>query len=282
MLFEVKGLTKDYGRFKLDNVSFSLDEGYIMGFIGRNGAGKTTTIKSMLDLVRRDGGEVFFEGKDFFENETESKRHLGVVFGEFNCYMQSKLRDITEVTKRFYSEWDDIKYRDYLAEFELDDQKKVKELSAGMRVKYALALALSHNAKLLILDEPTSGLDPVSRDDLLNVFRSVVEDGTRSILFSTHIISDLEKCADYITYIKDGKVYESSDVESFRDGYRLISGDKDDLDRLKDHILGYKENAFGFTGLIKKEALPLFDGVKQAPADLESIMIYVEKEDKHE
>ncbi len=282
MLLEVNGLTKYYREFKLDNVAFSLDEGYIMGFIGRNGAGKSTTIKSMLNLVHRDGGSVYFEGKDFFQNETESKAHIGVVLGEFNCYNQSKLKDITAVTKRFYPEWDDNVYKSYLEKFSLDESKKVKELSAGMKVKYALTLALSHNAKLLILDEPTSGLDPVSRDDLLDVFRSIIEDGTRSILFSTHIISDLEKCADYITYIKNGKVYISQDVESFKDGFRLVSGEAEDLIKLKDHLIGYKEHAFGFTGLVKKEDLDFFEGLKQAPADLESIMIYVEQEEKHE
>lgn len=282
MLLEVKGLTKEYPGFKLDDVSFSLDEGYIMGFIGRNGAGKSTTIKSMLNLVHRDGGSVAVGGKDFFENEKELKRLLGVVLGEFNCYSQSRLKDITDVTKRFYPEWDDAVYRDYLDKFSLDEDKKVKELSAGMKVKYALSLALSHNAKLLILDEPTSGLDPVSRDDLLDVFRSIIEDGTRSILFSTHIISDLEKCADYITYIKNGRIYRTCDVESFRDGFRLVSGDKDDLIKLGDRLAGYKEHAFGFTGLVKKEDLPYFGTLKQAPADLESIMIYVEQEGKHE
>ena len=151
-----------------------------------------------------------------------------------------------------------------------------------MKVKYALALALSHNAKLLILDEPTSGLDPVSRDDLLDIFRTVIEDGTRSILFSTHIISDLEKCADYITYIKDGKILASTDVNSFRESFLLVSGERAQLAPLKDRLIGFKEHAFGFTGLIRREDASAFEACKTAPADLESIMIYTEQEENHE
>ena len=172
-LLDVRGLEKRYPTFTLDKVSFSLEPGYIMGFIGRNGAGKTTTMKAMLNLIHRDGGEVFINGKSFFENERACKADIGFVMGEFDCYKSSSLKKITDVTRRFYPEWDEEVYESYLRRFALEENKKVKELSAGMRVKYALSLALSHNAKLLILDEPTSGLDPVSRDDLLDVFRAV-------------------------------------------------------------------------------------------------------------
>ena len=166
-LLEVRELEKRYPTFTLDKVSFSLEPGYIMGFIGRNGAGKTTTMKAMLNLIHRDGGEVFVNGKSFFENERACKGEIGFVMGEFDCYRNATLKTITDVTRRFYPDWDETAYKKYLDRFALVEEKKVKELSAGMRVKYALALALSHNARLLILDEPTSGLDPVSRDDLL-------------------------------------------------------------------------------------------------------------------
>ena len=202
--------------------------------------------------------------------------------GEFDCYKSSTLKKITDVTRRFYPEWNEEVYESYLKRFALVETKKVKELSAGMRVKYALALALSHNARLLILDEPTSGLDPVSRDDLLDVFREVIEDGSRSILFSTHIISDLEKCADYITYIKGGKILASTDVISFRESYRLVSGDREHLEVRRPKLIGCKEHAFGFTGLIRSEDEGAFASCKIAPADLESIMIYTEQEDSHE
>ncbi len=279
---EVSGLTKRYESFLLDSVSFSLEPGYIMGFIGRNGAGKTTTMKAMLNLIHKDGGEVTVNGKSFTGNETACKKEIGFVMGEFDCYKKSSLRRITQVTKRFYEDWEEKAYRGYLERFSLDENKKISELSAGMRVKYALALALSHNAKLLILDEPTSGLDPVSRDDLLDVFRSVIEDGTRSILFSTHIISDLEKCADFITYIKDGKILASTDVEDFRHGYLLCSGERSQLEEKKPWLIGAKAHAFGFTGLCRAGDAARFTDCKTAPADLESIMIYTEQEGIHE
>lgn len=281
-LLEVNSLSKSYKDFSLKDVSFKLEPGYIMGFIGRNGAGKTTTIKSMLNLVSKDGGSVRMNGLEFNDNEVKCKEQLGYIIGEFDCYKHHRLKTIAKVTKRFYDDWDDSLYHSYLKRFSIDENKKVDELSAGMRVKFALALALSHNAELFIFDEPTSGLDPVSRDDLLNVFRSVVEDGKRSILFSTHIISDLEKCADFITYIKNGSLVLSTDVESFKQSFRLISGSKHELEGYRHMLLGYKENAFGFTGLIRAEDLENCPNTKNAPADLESIMIYYEKENNNE
>ena len=281
-ILEVRGLEKRYEKFTLDKVSFSLESGYIMGFIGRNGAGKSTTMKAMINLIGKDGGEVFIGGRPFLENETACKREIGFVLGEFDCYKKSTLKKIAAVTRRFYPEWDDEAYAGYLKRFDLDERKKIGELSAGMKVKFALALALSHKAKLLILDEPTSGLDPVSRDDLLDVFRGIIEDGEHSILFSTHIISDLEKCADYITYIKNGKILASSDVDSFRESYLLVSGEQEQFERLKGALVGFKKHAFGFTGLIRREDEDLFADCKKAPADLESIMIYTEQEDDHE
>ena len=279
-LLEVKGLCKSYDGFLLDHVSFSLGSGYIMGFIGRNGAGKTTTIKSMLNLIKKDAGEVYINGLPFDENETECKLMTGFVTGAFDCYKKSTLKKLTSVTRRFYKSWDEDAYRGYLARFSLDENKKISELSAGMRVKYALALALCHDAKLLILDEPTSGLDPVSRDDLLDIFRSVIADGEHSILFSTHIISDLEKCADYITYIKNGTLIDSTDVPSFCEKYRLVSGENELLQKRLPYIIGHKSSAFGFTALIRSEDEKYFSDCRTAKADLESIMIYTEQEEK--
>ena len=281
-ILEVRNLTKKYPGFTLDGATFDVEEGCVMGFIGRNGAGKTTTIKCMLNLAHADGGQVFFEGKDLLANEAACKKEIGLVLGMVSYYQRKKLKTITEVTKQFYDEWDEPLYQSLMKRFALDPDKKVTELSQGMRVKYALALALSHHAKLLILDEPTSGLDPVSRDELLDIFRSIIENGKHSILFSTHIISDLEKCADYITYIKEGKILCSTDAESFKDAYRLVSGESEDLERFREQLVGYRSHAFGFTGLMKKEDAERTAGLKIAPADMESIMIYTEKEDGHE
>lgn len=183
-VMSVQGLTKHYEKFTLKDITFSVKQGTIMGLIGKNGAGKTTTLKSILNLVCPDDGKIEMFGKDFRKYEESCKQNIGVVLGEIDFYKQKRLSDITDVTKRFYESWDEDAYKRYLQTFCLDPQKRVKELSSGMRVKYMVALALSHNAKLLIFDEPTSGLDPVSRDDLLGLFRQLVKSGERSILFS--------------------------------------------------------------------------------------------------
>lgn len=278
-ILSVQNLYKRYEKFTLKDVSFSLEKGYIMGFIGRNGAGKTTTLKSMMRLVHPDSGQVTVFGLDFAGNELECKQKIGFMLGGVDFYPKKKLRTIASVTSRFYSEWDDAEYRHIMERFELDPEKKVDELSAGMRVKFSLALALSHHAQLLILDEPTSGLDPVSRDELLLLFQDLIEDGEHSILFSTHIISDLEKCADFITYIKDGEIIARADKDSFMDAYRLISGTSDQTNAsLTGEIIGLREHKFGFEGMIRKADLALANGLKVSPADLENIMIHIERE----
>ena len=212
---EVRNLRKVYPAFTLQDVSFNVPTGSVTGLVGRNGAGKSTTLKSLLGLVHPDGGEVRFRGMDTRENEKAFKEQIGVVLGGIDFYPKKKLRTITAVTKKFYVNWDEDAYRRYMTLFSLDENKRVDQLSNGMRVKYLIALALSHHAKLLILDEPTSGLDPVSRDELAQLFKALVADGERSVLFSTHITSDLEKCADAIVYIKDGAVYQAATMQKF-------------------------------------------------------------------
>lgn len=218
----VNGLTKRYPNFILKDITFNLQKGRIMGLIGKNGAGKSTTLKSILNLVRPDEGTIQMFGKDFRENEKFCKQNIGVVLGGIDFYHHKRLDQITKVTKRFYPTWDEAAYEKYIRAFSLDPNKRVKELSTGMKVKYMIALALSHGAKLLILDEPTSGLDPVSRDDLLILFRELVKDGEISILFSTHITSDLDKCADDITYIKDGKLLKTAEKNAFIETFQHL------------------------------------------------------------
>ena len=227
-LLEVEGLTKKYLKFTLKNVSFSLEQGRIMGLIGKNGAGKSTTLKSMLNMVCPDKGTIKMLGHDFRQDEESCKQNIGVVLGSIQFYQDKKLQTITGVTKRFYQNWDDTAYQKYMSMFELDEQKQVKQLSEGMKVKYLIALALSHDAKLLIFDEPTSGLDPVAREDLLELFQQLVKDGKRSILFSTHITSDLDKCADDITYIKNGEIIASSDKTSFIQTFQSLKAPGED------------------------------------------------------
>lgn len=217
---EVKGLQKVYPAFTLQDVSFTVPQGAIVGFIGRNGAGKSTTLKSILGLVHPDAGEVLFEGGDVREEEKLFKENIGVVLGGIDFYPKKTVKTITAVTKRFYSNWSEEKYRHYLEVFAIDEAKRVDQLSTGMRVKYLVALALSHDARLFILDEPTSGLDPVSRDELVSLFRSIVADGTHSILFSTHITSDLEKCASHVTMIQEGAILFSGTKAAFMEHFR--------------------------------------------------------------
>lgn len=224
-ILEVKDLTKKYEKFTLNKVSFELEAGCIMGFIGRNGAGKSTTLKSMLNMVHPDEGDIKIFDKNFSDNEFFIKQNIGVVLGGIDFYPRKKLKTLTEVTKRFYKNWDEVEYRKCIKLFELDEDKRADQLSAGMKVKYMIALALSHQAKLLILDEPTSGLDPVSRDELLDIFKRLVNGSDRSILFSTHITSDLEKCADYITYIKEGSIIASDTRDNFQNQFQYLKKD---------------------------------------------------------
>lgn len=240
-VLSVKHLKKEYGKFTLEDISFEIGSGMIMGLIGRNGAGKTTTIKSILNLIHISDGEIMYFGKNLRENEAEIKEQIGYAGGAVDYYKKKKIRDIVSVTKIFYKGWDDELYRKYSEIFELDEDKMPAQLSEGMRVKLNLAIALSHGAKLLILDEPTSGLDPVSRDELLEIFKYLAREGV-AILFSTHITSDLDKCADAITYIRKGKMEYSG--------------------RMDDYIRQCKEQGIG--------------------ENLEEIMIHFEKEALHE
>ena len=215
---EIKNLTKEYPGFKLDDVSFSIEEGKITGFIGRNGAGKTTTIKSILNFVHPDGGEISYFALPLAGNESEIKKRIGYSTGTVSWYPRKKIRDIVAVEKKFYETWDEAAYRRYLALFELDENKTPKELSEGMKVKFNLLLALSHGAQVLILDEPTSGLDPFSRDELLGIFTQLKEHGV-AVFFSTHITSDLEKCADNIIYISHGRIVCAMPKDEFVNEY---------------------------------------------------------------
>jgi ABC-type multidrug transport system, ATPase component len=282
LALDVRNLNKQYPNFQLKDVSFQLEQGYIMGFIGANGAGKTTTIKSILNMIQVDSGEVYMMGKNIADHELELKQEIGCAFGGTDFYTRSKLKTLTDVTKKFYKNWNDEAYYSYLKRFKLDENKKIAELSTGMRVKYSLAVALSHGAKLLILDEPTSGLDPVARDDLLDVFQELIVGGEVSILFSTHITTDLEKCADFITFIDNGRIVASSEKHEFMESYRLVSGSESQLDQVKARLISYKSSSFGFTGLIHAQDFDPSTGLNSTTPSLEEIMIYfAKKEDSH-
>ncbi len=219
-ILEVKGLSKRYPGFTLSDVSFSLEEGRITGFIGRNGAGKTTLIKSVLNIVHPDGGEILYRGRKVSGNEAFFKMHTGYSTGTMSWYPEARIRDVASVVRSFYDGWSDEEYRKYLSLFEIDDKKKASELSQGMRVKCNLLFALSHSADILILDEPTSSLDPFSRSELISLLRSLAKEG-RAVFFSTHIICDIEKAGDDILYISKGRIIASGTKDDFGNSFSL-------------------------------------------------------------
>lgn len=219
-VLKIDHLIKEYPGFRLQNVSFQVRPGTIMGFIGRNGAGKTTTLKSIMNMVHTEAGRVEFFGLDMAENERAVKQRIGYAGGTVDYYKKKKIRKLLDITKRFYPHWDDALCSRYLDLFSLDPEKTPSQLSEGMKVKLNLVIALSHGAQLLILDEPTSGLDPVSRAELLEIFNHLKNRGI-SILFSTHITSDLDQCADDITYIRDGQIVYTGSLAGFTGGKAL-------------------------------------------------------------
>ena len=284
----IQNLCKQYPSFCLRDVSFTVEKGMIMGFIGRNGAGKTTTLKSIINLVHPDSGEVRFFGMELGAREQEIKQRIGYATGGISYYHRKRIGEIIQVTKTFYSNWDDEACRHYLEVFALDPEKRLSELSEGMKVKFNLTLALSHHAEFLILDEPTSGLDPVSREELLEIFLDLAAQGV-SILFSTHITSDLEKCADAITYIQKGQIIASQRIGDFVERYRLAAVSGELTPAQRELALGIRRSKEGQTALILREQEESFcsansietesGGAEPAQitaADLETIMVHLE------
>ena len=274
-VLEVRELEKIYPAFRLDRVSFTLEEGKITGFIGRNGAGKTTTLHSLLGLLHPDGGEIRFWGAELREKEREIKQRVGFVSAGMEFYKRKKLKTISAVTRSFYEHWDEAAYRRYLSAFALDEEKTPEKLSNGMKIKYLLTLALSHGAELLILDEPTSGLDPVSREELLEILPALRDQG-KTILFSTHITSDLDKPADNIIYIAGGKIRAEASLEAFVASYRLTEYTEADpaLEKL---LIGPRRSKNGKTALVRAQDAARLPWETRT-ANLEEIMVHMEKE----
>ncbi len=231
-VLNVYNIAKKYPSFQLQDISFSVEKGTIMGFIGRNGAGKTTTLKSIMNMVHINNGSVEFFGLDMKDNESEIKQRIGYAGGAVDYYKRKKISRLLNVTRKTYPTWNEAVCNKYMQLFSIDENKTPSELSEGMKVKLNLVMALSHGAELLILDEPTSGLDPVSRDELLEIFKHLKYQGV-SLLFSTHITSDLEKCADDITYIRDGRIIYTGSLDGFTCG-----------DKLEDVMIRHEKEAF--------------------------------------
>ena len=282
-ILRIKNLNKKYPAFSLKDVSFEVKPGEIMGFIGRNGAGKTTTLKSIMNLIHYESGSISAFDKDMTQNELENKQRIGFALSELNYYPNKTIRQLMNVTKRFYKNFEEEKFHQVCKMFNLDLDKKLEELSSGMKVKYSVAIALSHKAELLILDEPTSGLDPVSRDEILDIFREIVKSKDRAILFSTHITSDLDKCASNITYIHDGSIIYTGTKKDFVNSYLFVK-DKTKNKSLVDEYIACKELDDYTEGLISADKKAAFEkaGLKPEEPDLEQIMVYLERSKNNE
>lgn len=251
---EVKGLTKKRDTFFLNNVNLTVPKGYIVGLIGENGAGKSTTIKAILNLIHKDSGTIKIFGQDYQQHEKEIKQQIGVVFDDCHFPKQLTAKDLNLILKNIYSNWDTNLYHDYLNQFKLPLNKPIKDLSRGMKMKLSLATALSHRPKLLILDEPTSGLDPIVRNEILDIFLDFIQDEEHSVLISSHITSDLEKIADYITFIHEGEIVFSDSKDHLLYDYGLIKCQERDFRSIDpDDIVKYKKNSYHYEVLIKNK-----------------------------
>lgn len=280
---EVKGLEKSYsnGSQILKGIDFKIEKGIVAGFIGMNGAGKTTTIKLILDLIRKDSGEIKLLGKELKGNEKEIKNRIGIVFDQGYLYEDLKLSDMKRIFAGAYSNWDDLNYQKYIKQFQLNENQKIKELSKGMKMKFSLALALSHHADLLIMDEPTSGLDPKVRYEFLEILREFMTEDGKTVFFSTHITTDLDKIADRIIMLDHGRVLFDEDKDFLLEEHALVKGDKSMLNETnRSYFISLSERGFSFEGLtnqkmkVKKE---LDRAVFEKPTIEDVMVAYMER-----
>lgn len=251
---EIKNLNKTFDGFNIENINLSLPKGYILGYIGQNGAGKTTTIKLIMNQIKKDSGEIKIFGKEYDEDEAGYKNMIGFIGDE--CYFPTcfTLKDVIATMKDFYTSFNENKFKEYAERWQLPYKKKLKEFSKGMKVKLAFASVLSRDTKLLLLDEPTSGLDPVIRSEILEILQDYIADGERSVLFSTHITSDLEKITDYLFFINKGEKVFHDTTENILESHLLVKGGIEDLTKeLREKLIGYKSSNYGFEGLISSK-----------------------------
>ena len=283
-ILEIKQLNKAYPDFALRDVSFALPRGYIMGFVGENGSGKTTTIRSILNMAKIDSGKISVFGLDSVTDTVAIKQRLGVVFDSLYLAEHLSVNQIEKQLMPFYSEWDTKEFHSKVKQFGLPEDKAVGEFSKGMKMKLMIAVALSHNAELMILDEPTSGLDPVARDELLDILAEYIEDEKRSVLFSTHITADVERVADYITMLHGGKVWFTGTKDELDSKYVLIKGAPEDLpDALREKCIGYHAYRTGFDAMLDAQYLDeVPDALVTEKANIDEILVYIAKEAHHE
>ena len=275
-VIELKNVTKDYGDFKLDNVSFAVPEGTVCGFIGQNGAGKTTTISLILDVIKRDSGEIRLFGESVNKDTAYLREDIGVVFDEMGFHEFMTGRDINIMMKNIYKNWDEEAFFDNLRKFSLPSKKKCGAFSRGMRMKLQIAVALSHKAKLLIMDEPTSGLDPIVRNEMINIFREFVVEEDHTILLSSHITSDLEKIADEVVFIDGGRIVLSGNKDEILEKHGVLKCKKDELSKVSESLIVNSEiSEYGAEALVndRHAAEKLYHDMVIERAGLEQIMI---------
>ena len=281
-ILEIKNLSKKYNGFELKNVSIELPKGMIMGFIGENGAGKTTTIKSILNVINRDSGEIKIFGLDNKENERKIKEDIGVVLDDSFLSEYLNPSDLNKIMKNIYKNWDEKLYFKYIEDFKLPKEKISKEYSSGMKMKLKIAVALAHHPRLLILDEPTSGLDPVARNEILDIFQEFIQDEEHGIFVSSHITSDLEHIADYITFINNGEIIFTKTRDELLENYGIVKCSEEQFKKIdkKDYIK-YKKNRYEYDVLIenKYEFKKKYDiSVIDKPSLEDILLIYIKGE----
>lgn len=276
-VIELKNVTKDYGDFKLDNVSFSVPEGCVCGFIGQNGAGKTTTIKLLLDVIGADAGEIFLFGENIKNGSARLREDIGVVFDEMGFHEFMTGKDINIMMKNIYKNWDEKAFFDYLKCFSLPSKKKCGDFSRGMRMKLQIAVALSHHAKLLVMDEPTSGLDPIVRNEMLQIFREFVVEEDHTILLSSHITGDLEKLADEVVFINGGKIVLSGNKDDILEKHGILKCKKNEIPSISEPlIVNAQPGTFGVEILVKDRNVckKMYPEMVIEPVTLEEIMLF--------
>ncbi|MFJ9713375.1 ABC transporter ATP-binding protein [Streptomyces sp. NPDC101234] len=274
--FAFRGVDATVGRFRLRNVSFSLPQGYVMGFVGANGAGKTTSIRCLLGIQRIERGEIEVLGHRV-PAPVALRQDVGVVLDHTYLVGEWRLSEVERAVGPFYDRWDTARYHDLLGEFGLDPRARVKDLSRGMAVKLMITIALSHRARLLVFDEPTSGLDPAARDELSAILGDFLTDERHSVLFSTHITSDLERIGDYLTLIHDGRIVATGTKDEILDGYRIVRAGPDDLaDVVGIPLIGVRRTGVGVQALVATEDAELLgDRVVIDPPSLEEIAVHI-------
>lgn len=271
---EINDVCKKYDSFSLKNTGIKLEKGTVMGLVGQNGAGKTTLINLIMNKVRRDGGEIKVFGFDNINDEPKVKNLIGYVADEDYMYFGFTMEKYRKIFSMAYEKWNEELFDSLCKKFDLPMKKKFSEFSKGMKTKAMLALALAHEPKVMLMDEPTAGLDPVARIEILDMLREFVSDGEKAVLFSTHITSDLDKIADYITLIIDGEIVEAMSIDQIEEKYAVVTGDGKPTDRISEYLIGIRQGNSSYTALVKRENLKKLGNVAVHTPDIENILTH--------